>query len=36
MLLHLKFDQESNTNEVGDFISFATGIYLPSSDQWFR
>jgi hypothetical protein len=36
MLFHLTFDQESNTKEVGDFLIFPTGIYLPLSDQRFR
>jgi hypothetical protein len=36
MLFHLKSDQDSNTKEVGDFLSFPTDIYFPSSDQWFR
>jgi hypothetical protein len=25
-----------NTKKVDDIHSFPTGIYLPSSDQWFR
>jgi hypothetical protein len=36
MLFQLKSGWESNIKEVGDFLSFPTGIYLPSSDQRFR
>jgi hypothetical protein len=36
MLLYLKFDWESNTKKVEDSTSYATGIYLPSSDQRFK
>jgi hypothetical protein len=36
MLFHLKFDQESNTKEVGHFLSFPTDIYFLSSYQRFR
>jgi hypothetical protein len=36
MLFHMRFDQESNIKDVGDSLSFPTGIYSASSDQRFR
>jgi hypothetical protein len=36
VLFDLKFGWESNTKKVEDILIFPTGIYLPSSDQWFR
>jgi hypothetical protein len=36
MLFHLKYDWESKTKKVEDLSNFPTGIYFPSTDQWFR
>jgi hypothetical protein len=35
-MFDLKFDRELDTKKVEDSLIFLTGIYLPSSDQWFR
>jgi hypothetical protein len=36
MLFHMKSDWEWNTKKVEDLPTFPTGIYLLSSNQWFR
>jgi hypothetical protein len=36
VLFYLKSDWESNTKNLEDFLSFLTGIHLPSSNQRFR
>jgi hypothetical protein len=33
--LWLDFDQELNIKDVEDFLTFPTGIHMPSYDQWF-